>query len=52
MTEDIEDMIDSEETADASIQTEDEEELLVSPAHTVTKEETVMVKDVNALPKY
>ena len=52
VTEDIEDMIDPNETADASIQTEHEEELLVFPAHTVPKEETVMVEDVNALPEY
>ena len=51
MTEDIEDMIDPNSTAGSSIEAEDEEESLISSAHTVTKEEAVMIQNVDTTSK-
>ena len=51
MTKDIEDMIDSDSTADSSIEAEDKEESLISSANTLAKEEAVMVQNVDTPPK-
>ena len=51
VTEDIEDMVDPNSTAGSSIEAEDEEESLISSANTVTKEEAVMIKNVDTTSK-
>ena len=51
MTEDIEDMVDPNSTAGSSIEAEDEEESLISSADTVTKEEAVMIQNVDTTSK-
>ena len=43
-------MGDTNEASNASVETEDEEELLVASTNTVTQEETVMIQNVNTLP--
>ena len=47
VTEDIEDMVDPNSTAGSSIEAEDKEESLISSADTVTKEEAVMIQNVD-----
>ena len=44
-------MIDPNSTAGSSIEAEDEEESLISSAHTVTKEEAVMIQNVDTTSK-
>ena len=44
-------MVDTNGTANSSIETENKEELLIFPANTVTKKETMMVKNIDASPK-
>ena len=43
-------MGDTNEASNTSVETEDEEELLVASTNTVTQEETVMIQNVNTLP--
>ena len=50
MTENIVDMVDTDGTADGSIEAEDKEVFLVPPANTVTEEEAVVVQDVDTPP--
>ena len=47
----IKDVVDTNGTANRSIETENKEELLIFPANTVTKKETMMVKNIDASPK-
>ena len=51
VTEERGDMGDTNEASNASVETEDEEELLVASTNTVTQEETVMIQNVNTLSK-
>ena len=43
-------MGDTNEASNTSVETEDEEELLIASTNTVTQEETVMIQNVNTLP--
>lgn len=47
----VKDVVDTNWTANSSIETENKEELLIFPAHTVTKKETMMVENIDASPK-
>ena len=44
-------MGDTNEASNASVETEDEEELLIASTNTVTQEETMMIQNVNTLSK-
>ena len=50
MTENIVDMVDTDDTANGSVEAEDKEVFLVPPANTVTQEEAVVVQDVDTPP--
>ena len=44
-------MVDTNGTANSRIETENKEELLIFPANTVTKKETMMVENIDTSPK-